>query len=128
MPPAADRARRLHEPGGQERPANGTRLGAAPWIFMVLLLALAWLGAQNQDAFRRQAALLQRKAELQSSIASLRLEASAFSSPIFIGQWARSVGMVPAPQVSRIREIAPQPLPSLSEPLATGLELSTVWR
>ncbi len=108
--------------------AASSRLGWAPWLLMALLLALALLGSWNQTRFRYQSGLLDQKEQLQSTIASLRLSASGVAGPGVIGAWARANGMVPVPQVNLVREVAPQPLPLRSEPLQTGLEVSTVWR
>ncbi len=111
------------------RPAAAhSRFVAAPMLYAVLLVLLAWVGSQNQLSFRQQAALLDRKVTLQSTISSLRFDAAQISGPVVIGNWARETGMIPAPQGRLVREIAPQPLPEAVADQPTGLEVITIWR
>lgn len=104
------------------------RFRSAPAAFVVSLVALAFLGTLNQDSYRSQDRLLDRKAELQVLNSTLRLDAARINGPVVIGNWARERGMIPAPQVSGVREIAPEPVPERAAPPVTGLEVHTVWR
>lgn len=104
------------------------RFRAAPYVFIIGLLALAYVGSLNQAAFISNWDLIDYKAELQSTNSTLRLEAAAISGPITIGNWARAQGMIPAPQATTVREIAPEPVPVPAAPPVTGLEVYTVWR
>lgn len=107
---------------------SGPRFRFAPAAFIISLLLLAFIGTLNQNAYRRQTRLLDYKSELQSLNSTLRLEAAHINGPVVIGNWAREQGMIPAPQGTAVREIAPQPVPPRAAPLTTGLEVQTIWR
>lgn len=104
------------------------RFRGAPLVFALSLLALAFTGTVNQRLYRQHWSLVDYKAELQDLNSTLRAEAAAVSGPIVISNWARARGMVPSPQVSRSRQLAPQPVPPVREPSITGLEVYTIWR
>lgn len=104
------------------------RFRAAPFVFMLALIVLAYVGSANQAAYIRNWDLIDYKAELQSSNSTLRLEAASVSGPIITGNWARAQGMIPAPQARNVRHVAPEPVPAPAEGPETGLEVSTVWR
>lgn len=110
------------------RPATNLRFRFAPAAFVIALLALAYVGTLNQASYRTQWDLLDRKEELQVLNSTLRLEAARVNGPVVIGNWARERGMIPAPQGSQVRELAPEPVPARAAPLRTGLEVHTVWR
>lgn len=95
--------------------------------YVLLLLALALLGAASQGVLRRHAGALDDKARLLSEVAVLRAEAAEVQGPLAVGRWARERGMVPAPEVTAVRHVAPSPAPSLAV-AATGTEVRTVWR
>lgn len=109
-------------------PEQPLRFRAAPFVFIVSLSVLAALGSVNQQNFIRQWDLIDRKVELQNLNSTLRLEAAKVSGPVQIGNWARERGMIPAPQGSSVREVAPEPLPGRAPQVETGLEVQTVWR
>lgn len=95
--------------------------------YLLLLLALAAIGTFNQAHYRRQALLIDRKAELQVELADLRARAATVAGPLAISEWAGARGMVPVPRGGPVREAAPQDPPVPPE-LPTGLELRTIWR
>lgn len=96
-------------------------------LYVALLLGLAALGALNQERHHRQAALIERKAHLHSLIAELRAEAAHVTGPLAVGAWARSNGMIPAPDVPDIRHAAAYPAPEEAS-YEGGLEVRTVWQ
>lgn len=104
------------------------RFRAAPFLLVLSLIVLALTGTVNQRLYRQHWGLLDRKAELQDLNSTLRAEAATVSGPIIIGNWARAQGMVPAPQVDRFRQLAPEPVPPVRETAVGGLEVHTVWR
>ena len=104
------------------------RFRAAPFVFVATLIALAYVGAANQESYITNWDLIDYKAELQSANSTLRLEAADISGPIIIGNWAREQGMIPATQARNVREVAPEPVPVQAPATSTGLEVNTVWR
>jgi hypothetical protein len=96
-------------------------------LYVALLLALSAVGVLNQARFEREAWLIERKAELHADIGDLRSAAALVRGPLAVGAWARGQGMVPAPEVSRIRHAAAVPAPG-PETVHTGLEMRTIWR
>jgi hypothetical protein len=96
-------------------------------LYAALLLALAGVGALNQARFSQEARLIDRKDELYAQITELRAAAALVQGPLAVSDWAREQGMVPTPDVSNIRHVAPFPAPRSEEP-ATGLEVRTAWR
>ena len=95
--------------------------------YVVLLLALALLGGLDQGLYRRHARLLDEKAALRAEVAELRARAAAVQGPMAVGDWARARGMVPAPEVANVRQVAPAPAPEPAA-LPSGVEVRTVWR
>lgn len=95
--------------------------------YLALLLLLALLGGNNQRLLHEQDRLIDRKAQLATTVASLRLEASDVAGAGSVAAWARAAGLVPVPEgatavlAARDRATLPQlPVPSL--------EVRTVWR
>lgn len=96
-------------------------------LYTVLLLSLAAMGALNQARFSYEARLIERKSELFAEITELRAGAALVRGPLAVGAWAQAQGMVPTPEVERVRHVAPYPAPSSSD-APTGVEVRTVWR
>lgn len=96
-------------------------------LYVALVLTLATLGAVNQARFQRQAQLIERKGELYGTIGELRSQAAAVQGPLAVGAWAREHGMVPAPEVSQVRHVAPLPAPRPQKSTG-GFEMRTIWR
>jgi len=111
-----------------KQPPAPLRFRGAPLLFTISLVVLAFTGTVNQRLYRQHWNLVDYKAELQELNSTLRAEAAAVSGPIIIGDWARSQGMVPAPQVTSTRQLAPEPVPPARQPAAGGLEVHTIWR
>lgn len=96
-------------------------------LYLALLLALAALGAHNQVRRSLHADLLSDKAALQTQLSSLRRSAAEVSGALAIRSWAHARGMVAAPEVQNVSEVAPSAPPAVVQPV-TGLEVYTVWR
>lgn len=103
------------------------RLKSLAPLYVVLVLGLAAIGAANQERHHRQANLIEHKAQLHSEIAGLRAEAAHVTGPLAVGSWARSNGMIPAPDVPDIRHAAVYPAPEAAT-RDRGLEVRTVWQ
>lgn len=98
-------------------------------VYIGLLLALAGVGAVSQVQFDRQVLLLRAKQEALIDVAVRRAEAAAVNGPLAITTWARSAGMVPAPDALETVAVAvgfPAPEPTPAPP--STLEVRTVWR
>lgn len=95
--------------------------------YLVLLLALAVLGAWNQHRFDRQIALMDRKEALRLEVVDLRANTASVEGPLAVSRWAQEQGMVPAPEVDALVHLLSTPAPARTEP-EEGLEVRTVWR
>lgn len=99
------------------------------FVYIVLLLVLAGLGAMSQQRYRHQARLLEAKEEALVDLAARRAEAGAVNGPLAITTWARTSGMVPAPEAPLTAGVAPGlPAPTAPALLPPTLEVMTVWR
>jgi hypothetical protein len=98
-------------------------------VYVMLLLALAALGAASQQHYRAQARLLAAKEQAIVALVTARAEAAAVQGPLAVTTWARQAGMVPAPDASRVEAVAPGlAAPSPPVPPPPALEVVTVWR
>lgn len=95
--------------------------------YVALLLALAALGAVNQDRLARRTDLIERKEALRLEVVGLRAEAAAVQGPLAVSGWAQAQGMVPAPEAESTRHLLSVPAPSPAG-AAEGLEVRTIWR
>ena len=96
-------------------------------LYLLLILALATMGALNQGRYGYEADLIEQKGELFERITELRARAAQVKGPLAVGAWAREQGMVPTPEVDLVRHVAPYPAPQM-DTLPTGVEVRTVWR
>ena len=96
-------------------------------LYLALILALAALGAYNQDRHRLHYSLLETKRALQYDLSDLRSEAAQVQGPLAVRRWALSHGMISSPEGAEATEIAPAPVPEPDVPEA-GLEVRTIWR
>lgn len=103
------------------------RTSAATYV--VLLLLLAGLGAVSQLRYREQARLLLAKEQAIVDLAAARSAAASVNGPLAVNAWARSAGMVPAPDAPRLEAVAGGLLPPAPPVHPTPwLEVVTVWR
>ncbi|MEX2543276.1 MAG: hypothetical protein WD314_15830 [Trueperaceae bacterium] len=96
-------------------------------LYAVLVLVLALIGGFNQVRYRHQARLIEHKSELHELISDLRTDAAQIQGPLAVGAWARQTGMVPSPEVGRLRHVAYFPAPQ-AQASPAGLEMRTIWR
>jgi hypothetical protein len=113
-------------PAAEGRVAGGAFRLALP-LYLVLLLMLAALGANNQELVERRAALVARKEALLQSVARAEVRAAAVEGPLAVARWSATAGMVPLPEGRVAAVVAPEPAPEDAPP-AGSLELRTVWR
>jgi outer membrane biosynthesis protein TonB len=98
-------------------------------LYALLILVLAVLGAHGQMRYRHNARLLMLKDEALVTLAARRAEAAAVNGPLAVTTWARSAGMVPAPEAPDVMQVAPSPVaPPAAQPAPPYLEIRTVWR
>ncbi len=125
-----DLAFRPAEARGGEAPTERSMGGlfrlALP-LYLVLLLAAAYVGVANQALRARQVGLIADKTNLLASVARAELRAAAVEGPLAVAEWAESAGMVPLPQGHVVAVAAPEPAPTFAVP-EPELELRTVWR
>ena len=96
-------------------------------LYLGALLALAYLGVQNQTSYHRHEYLLQQKRVLQLQLQGLRRDAALVNGTLAVRRWALAQGMVPAPEALNIREVTAAPAPAAA-PLPHGkLEVDTLW-
>ena len=96
-------------------------------LYLALILALAALGAYNQDRHRWHYSLLETKRALQYDLSDLRSEAAQVKGPLAVRRWALANGMISSPEGAEATEVAPAPTPEPETP-ETGLEVRTIWR
>lgn len=96
-------------------------------LYLAALLALAYLGAQNQLAYGRHENLLAQKQALQAQLQELRLGAAETSGALAVRRWALRRGMIAAPESLNVRSVEPAPAPGYTAPEGS-LELYTLWR
>lgn len=96
-------------------------------LYLGALLALAFLGAQNQLAYGRHERLLEQKRTLQAQLQGLRLEAADASGALAVRRWALQRGMVAAPEALNRQTVPRTAAPRYSAP-AGRLEMYTLWR
>ena len=98
-------------------------------VYVVLLLALAALGAASQLHYHAQARLLAAKEQAIVELVTARAAAAAVNGPLAVTTWARWAGMVPAPDAPHVEVAAPGlEAPSAPVPASAALEVVTVWR
>lgn len=97
-------------------------------VYLAALLALAAMGALNQRLLGYELDLMDRRETLRREIVDLRADAAAVQGPLAVAAWAQENGMVPAPEVDRVRHVLPLPAPVVPPLQPTGLEVRTVWR
>ena len=95
-------------------------------LYLSALLALAYLGVQNQRDYHQHEYLLQQKRTLQAQLQVLRRDAASVSGTLAVRNWALARGMVPAPEALNIREVKPALAPSVALPHGE-LEVYTLW-
>ncbi len=96
-------------------------------LYLALIIALAALGAYNQDRHRLHFSLLETKRALQYDLSDLRSEAAQVKGPLAVRRWALSRGMISSPEGAEATQIAPVNVPEPKTP-ETGLEVRTIWR
>ena len=98
-------------------------------LFVLLLLVLAGVGSYGQQRYLHQARLLADKDLALIELAEARSAAAAIQGPLAVTHWARSRGMVPAPDAPDVIPVAPSPLPPPARVLQPpSLEVRTIWR
>lgn len=96
-------------------------------LYLAALLALAYLGAQNQLAHERHEELLTQKQALQAQLQGLRAGAADVGGALAVRRWALRRGMIAAPESLNVRRVEPAPAPGYTAPEGS-LELYTLWR
>ncbi len=96
-------------------------------LYLSALLALAYLGVQNQRGYHQNEYLLQQKRTLQGQLQGLRREAAGVSGTLAVRHWALAHGMVAAPEALNIREVKGAAAPEAALPYGE-LEVYTLWR
>jgi hypothetical protein len=97
--------------------------------YVLMLLILASIGAAGQLTYRHQARLLLAKEQALVEIAAARAAAAGINGPLAVAAFARSSGMVPAPDAKRVAAVAGGLIPPPSPPIANPyLEVVTQWR
>ncbi len=96
-------------------------------LYLAALLALAYLGVQNQLAYERHETLLTQKQSLQAQLQELRLGAAETSGALAVRRWALRQGMIAAPESLNVRTVEASAAPSYTAPEG-NLELYTLWR
>lgn len=96
-------------------------------LFVLAMAGLSILGAVNQSRLLYQDALLARKAALIVERGALRAQAEAIVGASAVGTWARTHGMVPAPENGNVVEVPTALAPTLPS-APSGLEVDTRWR
>lgn len=117
---------------GQATAARAEHLQGGPFrlalpLYLVLLLAAAYVGVSNQALRARQVGLIADKTNLLASVARAEVRAAAVEGPLAVAEWAETAGMVPLPQGHVVAVAAPEPAPVFEVP-EPALELRTVWR
>ncbi len=98
-------------------------------LFVLLVLVLAGVGSHGQQRYLHQARLLADKDLAVIELAAARSSAAAIQGPLAVTHWARSRGMVPAPDVPDVMPVAPSPLPPPARVIQPpSLEVRTIWR
>jgi hypothetical protein len=101
----------------------------AALVYATTLLVLALVGSQGQLTHRQQARLLLAKEQTLIESAAARAAAASVNGPLAIASFARSAGMVPAPDAPRVESVPgglrPPALPPVPNPF---LEVVTQWR
>lgn len=96
-------------------------------LYLAALLALAYLGVQNQLAYKHHEDLLTQKQALQAQLQELRLGAAETSGALAVRRWALRQGMIAAPESLNVRSVPPSAAPGYTAPEGS-LELYTLWR
>lgn len=95
--------------------------------YLAVLLLLAAAGSAHHRLRAERDELLAVKTALGAEMGALRTAANEVRGPRAVRSWARSRGMVPAPENPNALTVAPlDPPPPARRP--TGLEVTTVWR
>ncbi|MEX2501420.1 MAG: hypothetical protein WD336_03505 [Trueperaceae bacterium] len=97
-------------------------------VYLVLLLVLAAIGAQNQTLLHEEVALIEERERTRRSVVLLRAEAASVQGPLAVAGWAQEQGMVPAPEADAIEHVLALPGPEPTPPSGSGVEVRTVWR
>lgn len=95
--------------------------------YLLLLFALATLGAMNQQLYRQQLTLMDQKEELHAAVALTRQQAATVNGPTAVANWASASGMVAVPEAIGSALVAFSPAPAAELPTPT-LEVRTIWR
>ena len=108
-------------------------LGKAVVVYSALLLALALLGAKNQELYhrlngtRRSAGLLEQKHDILLRLSDLRHEAEGIKGPTAIRKWAEKHGMVAINKLQRVQMVAPLSPPQTDQEEESLFRVVTLW-
>jgi hypothetical protein len=96
--------------------------------YVVLLLVLAAIGANNQQLHQQQWRMIDEKEVLLLELSELRsVHAQYFSAPA-VRNWALARGMIAAPEGARRQTVLAQPAPEVVVPTPQNeLIISTRW-
>lgn len=96
--------------------------------YVVLLLVLAAIGANNQQLHRQQWRMIDEKEVLLLELSELRAaHAQHFSAPA-VRNWALTRGMIAAPEGARRQIVFARPAPEVAVPIPQNeLVISTRW-
>ncbi len=97
-------------------------------VYLLLFITLLFLGQANQERLQAERTLRAEREDTRRSVVTLRIEAAGVQGPLAVAEWAQAQGMIPAPEVERVQQVAPLNPPTITAPQVGGLEVRTVWR
>lgn len=97
-------------------------------VYLLLFITLLVLGGANQEQLQAERALRAEREDTRRSVVTLRIQAAGVQGPLAVAEWAQAQGMIPAPEVDNVQQVAPLNAPTVAIPQAGGLEVQTVWR
>lgn len=98
-------------------------------LYLAALLALAVLGAHNQNRLNQQYALEHQQVLLHTRLGNLRQEAAKVTGALAVREWAKAQQMVASPDALNILEVntLASPQLALATPQHSGVEVQTLW-
>ncbi len=95
--------------------------------YLLLLLLLAFLGVANQDLYRQQARLIERREALDAELGAARRAAATVIGPLAVAEWAKAKQFVPVPEGGEAVLVAAETV-ELAQLPSPSLEIRTSWR
>jgi hypothetical protein len=105
-----------------------------PWAtrmlraYLILLIALAIVGAEAQRRFVAHGALTRAVREANVAVADAYVVAERVSGPAAVDAWARAAGMVKPSEAGDLQAAAAGPAATLRTPPTPSLVVTTRWR